>query len=309
VIQSYIQVSRKAWAYSNQAYETRPGERKKLKRHLRWTLLSVIREASVQGWFAFLDEPVIRPFLAANPRLAFRPMGTYMSRRWGWSKRFKVIRDTYVFVNAKGGAFQEAMLREGGLLLARIPLEKAGDLVLRMRADPQFRKEGEVGVFLEFEGIQGAISSFAFSLEHRSAGWACYLGALQGRKGGDEDIIKLATKAMHGLRPKALMAFAAQEIARSLQVSSLLGVGNDIHVARARVLGSARKVLFDYDDLWRETGGEQQPDGWFVLPLKAPRRVGEEIKANKRSMYAKRYALMDTLSRQIRTILTASWSS
>jgi uncharacterized protein VirK/YbjX len=233
-------------------------------------------------------------------------MGTYMSRKWGWARRFKVIRDTYIFINAKGGAFQEAMLQEGGLLLARIPLEKAGEMSLRMRADAQFRKEGEVGVFLELEGIPGAISSFAFSLEHLPNGWACYLGALQGRKGGDEETIKLATKAMHGLRPKALMVFIAQEMARSLRVSNLLGVGNDIQVARARMVGPVRKILFDYDNLWRETGGERQPDGWYALPLKATRRSAEEVKANKRSMYAKRYILMDALSRQIRTILTAS---
>lgn len=308
MIQSYIRVSRKAWHYSTQAYETGPDERKKVKRHLRWAALAVLREASVQGWFAFLDAPVIRPFVEANPRLAFRPMGTYMSRRWNWSRRFTVIRDTYLFVNAKGGEFQAAMLREEGLLLARIPLDKAGTMSLRMRADAQFRKEGEIGVFLEMEGIAGAISSFAFSLERLPAGWSCCIGALQGRKGGDEDTIKLATKAMHGLRPKALMVFVAQEIARSLRVASLKGVGNDIHVARARVLGPAKKILFDYDELWLGAGGERQPDGWYELPLKLPRRPAEEIKPNKRSMYTKRYALMDGLSRQIRTVLTASGS-
>jgi hypothetical protein len=306
VIQSYIQVSRKAWAYSTQAYEARPGEAKKYKRHLRWTVLAMIREASVRGWFSFLDEPAIRPFVHANPRLAFHPMGTYMSRRWDWTRRLKVIRDTYVFVNAEGGAFQAALLRDQGLLLARIPLEKAGDLILRLKADAQFRKEGELGVFLELEGIPGAISSFAFSLEHHTTGWTCYLGALQGRKGGDEEIIKLATKAMHGLRPKALMVFAAQEIARSLKVASLLGVGNDIHVARARTLGPVKKILFDYDELWQEAGGKPRPDGWYTLPLKASKRPPEEMKPNKRSMYAKRYDLMDSLSRQIRTVLTAS---
>ncbi|HEY3401038.1 MAG TPA: DUF535 family protein [Geothrix sp.] len=306
MIQSYIQVSRKAWHYSTQAYEARPGERKKVKRHLRWAALAVLREASVHGWFSFLDDPVFRPFVLANPRLAFRPMGTYMSRRWGWSRRFKVIRDTYIFVNAKGGVFQGSLLREEGLLLARIPLDKAGTMNLRMRADAQFRKEGEIGVFLEIEGIPGAISSFAYSLERHPSGWSCYIGALQGRKGGDEETIKVATKAMHGLRPKALMVFVAQEITRSLRVSSLLGIGNDIHVARARVLGPAKKILFDYDELWLETGGERQPDGWYQLPLKSPRRSGDEIKPNKRSMYAKRYLLMDALSRQIRTVLTAS---
>jgi hypothetical protein len=212
-------------------------------------------------------------------------MGTYMSRSWGWTQRLKVIRDTYVFVNTKGGVFQEAMLREDGLLLARISLEKAGDLILRLRADAQFRKEGEIGAFLEVDGIPGAIISFAFSLEHLSTGWACYLGALQGRKGGDEEIIKLTTKAMHGLRPKALMVFAAQEIARSLRMARRLGVGNDIHAARTRMLGPIKKILFDYDELWREMGGELQPNGWYALTLKASRRPAEGIKPNKRSMY------------------------
>jgi hypothetical protein len=306
VIRGYIAVSRKAWDYSTQAYETRPGDRKKFKQHLRWAAMAALREAFVQDWFAFLEEPAIHPFVEANPRLALRPMGTYMCRKWDWSRRFKVIRDTYIFAHAHGGALQEALLRNGGLALARIPLDKAGVMTLRLRADVQFRKEGEAGVFLEFEGIKGPISSFVFSLEHLNGSWTCYLGALQGRKGGDEDAIKVATKAMHGLRPKALMVFVAQEIARSLRVSDLLGVGNTILVARSRILGTTKKILFDYDDLWQEAGGERQPDGWYRLPLKAQRRSAEEIKPNKRSMYTKRYALMDALSRQIRTVLTAS---
>ncbi len=306
MIRSYLQVSRKAWEYSTQAYEAGPDERRKVKRHLRWAALALLHEASVQGWFTFLEEPVIRPFVLADPRLAFRPMGTYMSRRWNWARRFKVIRETYLFVNAQGRAFQQGLLRPEGLLLARIPLEKAGTLNLMMRVDAQFRKEGEIGVFLEVDGIPGAVSSFAFSLERQPVGWAAYIGALQGRKGGEEEIIKLATKAMHGLRPKALMVFVAQEVARSLRVASLLGVGNDIHVGRARVIGPVKKILFNYDELWLETGGMAQEDGWFQLPVKAPRRGAEEIKPNKRSMYAKRYAFMDSLSRQIRTVLTAS---
>jgi uncharacterized protein VirK/YbjX len=306
MIQSYLAVSRKAWTYSAQAYGGGSGGKKKLKRHGRWAFTAAVREASVRGWFAFLDEPAVHPFVTANPRLAFRPMGTYMSRRWDWTKRLKVIRDTYLFADATGGAFREALLRPEGILLARCPLEKMGALTLRMRADAQFRKEGEVGVFLTFEGLEGAVSSFAFSLERLTGGWISYLGALQGRKGGDEEAIKAATKAMHGLRPKALMVFAAQEIARSLRVSELLGVGNGIHVARSRMFGPAKKILFDYDALWLELGGQPGEEGWYRLPLKGQRRPAEEVKPQKRSMYAKRFALMDALARQIRTVLTAS---
>ena len=49
-----------------------------------------------------------------------------------------------------------------------------------------------------------------------------------------------------------------------------------------------------------EVGGVPVGDGWFRLPLTTPRRTPEEIKPNKRSLYTKRYLLLDGLSAQIR---------
>jgi len=121
--------------------------------------------------------------------------------------------------------------------------------------------------------------------------------------GTDEEIIKLATKAMHGLRPKNLLVLLIQELARTLGISELRGVGNRVQVFRARMnnpLVPARKIRFDFDALWTEVGGELLEDGWHGLPLTTPRRSSDQIKPNKRSMYAKRYLLLDDLSRQIR---------
>ena len=54
-------------------------------------------------------------------------------------------------------------------------------------SDMQFRKEGEISVFFELPGLEGAVSSFALAFERRAEGWVGYVGAVQGRKGGDEE--------------------------------------------------------------------------------------------------------------------------
>ena len=162
-------------------------------------------------------------------------------------------------------------------------------------------------MFLELEGIVGPVTGMAFSLE-QDEGWIAFIGGFQGRKGGDEATIKLATKAMHGLRPKNLMVLLVQELAQALGIAELRGVGNLVQVYRARLnhpLVPSRKIRFDFDALWTEVGGEPREDGWFTLPMTTPRRSPDQVKPNKRAMYAKRYLLLDDLSRQIRESLAS----
>jgi uncharacterized protein VirK/YbjX len=308
VIGRLLLTSRRAWGWSVRAYESAPGERRKLKRHLRWAALAALRGSEAKAWFQWLDSAELRPFVEANPRLAFRPMGGYLCRDWGWERRVKVIQDTYAFLLAQGGALKQAMLRPEGLTLMQLPLGRARDGRVRLGVDAQFRKEGELAVSLELEGVGGAISSMALSLERRPADrWTAYVGAVQGRKGGDEETIKAATKALHGLRPKQFLVLLAQEIARALRMQALLGAGNRIQVFRGlwTQLGRTRReIRFDYDELWLEAGGVADGEGWFHLPLHPHRRAVEEMKPNKRSMYAKRYAFLDQVSRQVRTALS-----
>lgn len=242
----------------------------------------------------------MEPFLRHDPRLAFRPVDSYLGIDLGLAQRTRIVLDTFRFVHAYGGVLKEALGSEEGMALTDLKLDKGFDLVVQLCSHSQFRKEGEVSVFIHLRPIEGCVASFAFSLEEADGGWNMRVGAVQGRKGGDEDTIKVATKALHGLRPKSLAVFVAQELARSLQVKALFGVGNAGHVFLSR---NKRPVFFNYDELWEEHDGERCGEHWYRIPLKAKRRSGDEIKPNKRSLYAKRYALLDELSRQIKTAL------
>lgn len=302
---SYWKVSRHAWDWSLKLHQGRSNA--KANALLRWAGAVTIRRALSHDWFSVLEKPEMRPFVEANPRLAFRPMGVYLSAKWDWERRSKIIVETYEFVHAHGGALQKALMTREGLVIASFPAGQGGEAKIRLGIDNQLRREGEVAVQLECSLFPGYISKIAFSFEHHSElGWVCYVGAIQGRQ-GDEEAIKALTKGMHGLRPKAFMVFLIQEIARSLRVHELLGVGNGIHVLRARnrgLTGPRKRILFDYDELWSEVGAEPGPEGWFRLPARTHRREIAEMKPNKRSMYTKRYALMEDISRQIRTVLT-----
>ena len=300
--------SRLAWTWSERAYAGSKGKHLGLKRHLRWAVQTMLHQGEMLPWLQWLEAPEHRVFAEANPRLVFRPLGLYVCTRWGVGQRIRALCHSYGFLNAQGGRFRDAMLKEEGVELVRLPVGKGTEAVIRLGFHSQFRKEGEFAVFFHLGGIEGAISSFAFTLDRDPReGWVMYVGAVQGRKGGGEEEVKVATKALHGLRPKQLMGLLAQEIARALRVQHIRGIANDMQVFRSgriRTLLQGRKVVFDYDGLWAEMEGVRRPDGWFEVPLRTPRREPDEIKPNKRSMYAKRYAFLDDLTRQLRTMLT-----
>lgn len=302
MIPRLARTGRRAWELSARAYAGGPSGFGQFKRNARWATTSALREALSHRWFVFLERPELRPFLERNPRLAFAPMGAYLCAGWSWEDRIRVLQESYAFAALQGGALREALLSPGGVVLAS--WGPAGEsMAVRMRSTPQFRKEGEWGVFLEQEGVEGAVIGFAFSLARRAAGgWALLIGAVQGRPDGGEGVTKSATKDLHGIMPKRFVVFLAQEIARSLRMRELLGAGNRVQIYRVRP--GRRKVLLDYDGLWSDAGGTVREDGWFQLPLKAARRTAAEIKPNKRGMYQKRYAMQDLVARQIRTALT-----
>jgi hypothetical protein len=279
-----------------------------MKQNARWALAAAIRPDAALKWFAMMQTQGLRPFSDANPLLAFKPMRVYLSSRWNLTQRTKVMKDTYGFILWKGGAIRAALLSEEseGIILATFPLGELGSGEIRLGFDNRFRKEGEFTVSLLCPQRGGRISSLSFALEWRPNGLVLYAGCVQGRNEGDEDLMKAISKVMHGLRPKALVVFAAQELSRALGVREFLGASNAIQVHRRKHLIHlewAHALTFDYDAFWLELGGHRALDEWFYLPRKAKRRIREEIKPNKRGMYAKRYAMMDEIAIQIRAAM------
>ena len=254
-------------------------------------------------WFSKLEDPGMHPFISKMPMLVFKPMRAYLSIRWDMTQRKKVIWETYELIR-KYPVFQKALLDKEGAVISRYQLEPYGELSVTLCYHHMVYKEGELMVILKNATRNSELYKMAFSFEKMPNGdYTCYIGCIQGG-GKNKEEIKSATKAMHGLRPSALMIFIVREINKSMgiRITKLRGLGNSIHPFKKRHLihlPSAHGIVFDYDSFWIEAEGELCEDGWYNLPLKSERRESSEMKSNKRAMYNRRYAMLDAVSQRI----------
>jgi uncharacterized protein VirK/YbjX len=261
---------------------------------------ALANHASFSSWVLFLLQPENRRFAEANPMLWHRTLLGYMSTRWNPEKKLKVLRDSYRFAEAHPGPLLDCLLSQKniGCTFAEVPLgEEAGTIRLALASDDRFRREGEWTLRVFCDQIGGELCSIAFAVEEVDGRWVAYAGAIQGGSGANEATIKASAKAMHGVRAKAMAIFALQEVVSTLGFDRLLGAGNSIQMSNAKHMIHVpwNKISFNYDGMWAEADGKPAEGGWFELPLRAIRRTREEIKANKRPLYARRYALFDQL--------------
>jgi uncharacterized protein VirK/YbjX len=270
-----------------------------IKQNLRWTVLAAAHAGRARSWFDTLDTPEFAKYRDANPRLAFRPLRPYMSTRWTIARRVEVILGTYRVAEREGGALREALLRPEPVPVGRFTLRDGGDAELFLGMDERYRKEGEITLSAHCAALGGLLMSLAFSMEDGLGGRRiCYVGCVQGR-GGSASSMKAATKAMHGLRPRALMVAAIQEIARSANCTTLRGASDRIQVHHKKHLIDIpffHSLSASYDACWRDAGGRLAGDGWYELPLRPSRRAMSEISSNKRSQYVRRYEMLDELA-------------
>ena len=187
--------------------------------------------------------------------------------------------------------------------MANFKLSDASEGKLVLGYDDRYRKEGELVISFVCNELGGVLAAAAFSFEEvNTRQWVCRIGCVQGNKTDFESSSKTAQKLMHGLRPKSLVIFAVQEFARQLEFSELYGAGDSIQAYRRKHvvhLPWIHDIQCDYNAMWDEAGGLPDREGWFNLPLIPVRKDMQEIKSNKRSLYHKRYSLLDELSLKI----------
>jgi uncharacterized protein VirK/YbjX len=173
---------------------------------------------------------------------------------------------------------------------------------IQLRTVTMFDREGEL--VLQLTQDDKALYTVAFTVAPRDGRPAVSVGCVQGGKTEDaREAIRTATRELHGIRPKQLMATLVRQLGHEYGCARMLMVSN-----RNRVIYKAirnGRVLADYDQLWEEMGAQQRPDGDWELdcaPVAAP-DLGS-IPSKKRSEARKRHELVSRLANDVCAALT-----
>jgi len=145
------------------------------------------------------------------------------------------------------------------------------------------------------------IFSLAFSLRDEQ-GLTAVIGAIQGRDiEGALDTYRELTGALHGMRPRDFLVEMFRALCATLGVQRIVAVSDASRHHRSPYFGKVTDKRFplDYDEVWTERGGTALDDDFFALPVKPTRRSIEEIPSKKRSMYRKRYEMLDRLEAKL----------
>lgn len=118
--------------------------------------------------------------------------------------------------------------------------------------------------------------------------WQLLITRLQGSQTGSaQEMIRNATKALHGLRPADLLLQMARHLAGFLKCTEVAMVSNQHRVALNPV--RRRQIKFDGDKFWMEKGARKNSDGLYVLPSEVEIRSDfSDIPSNKRAQAKRR---------------------
>lgn len=285
----------------------------RLQRLILRTAVHVLRNSSyVTDWYPLLDDPLMHGVLEAHPRVCEKISRPYLRCGLSRGDRHRLLIGHYHWLRAhlSDQAFVSIYMGEG-LELARLLLGDIGEYRLVLHYLGQFEMEGDMTLSLiRTDGLR--IHSATFSMLQVDQELHIQIGGMQGGVREFGEAIKLLTKALHGMRPKALVLWALMQLASAWGSHRLLGIRSANHVYRCLSFNRSRKerIWADYDSLWQEAGGIIASDNTrlYELPLAWPLKPLETVPANKRATYRRRYAMFEVLAKELEVRASAALS-
>ncbi|HHF6114296.1 TPA: VirK/YbjX family protein [Haemophilus influenzae] len=217
---------------------------------------------------------------------------TFCDKRFSASERLTAITENLRLAEEKmGRSLCQQLLDEQNIVLTQL----TEDLRLSLSINHIDPFEGYFSINIRNQNNERVYdASFTFLSPNK-----LLIASIQGPSSDNaQELVKQATKALHGMRPMFLLVNAFKMLAEKWQYE-LVGIP---HKAQGKYRLSARsKILFNYDEFWQENQGEYRHNYW-QLPLHIERKQLEDIASKKRSMYRKRYEMLDQMALDIQQL-------
>jgi uncharacterized protein VirK/YbjX len=261
-------------------------------------LRAVLHPRQTPRWLHLLNaHPAFSEYVRNCPRFLYKVYRPYISHALDANDRLEAIRAHYEFMFRRGLRETLARASVGPVVLAEAAGKSGLPYQVQLRTVNMFDREGEL--VLQLTQDDKALYTVAFTVAPRDGHLAISIGCIQGGKTEDaREAIRTATRELHGIRPKQLMATLVRQLGHEYGCERMVLVSN-----RNRVIYKAirnGRVLADYDQLWTELGAQLRPDGDWELAcaaVAAPDLDG--IPSKKRSEARKRHEVVSRLADEV----------
>lgn len=258
----------------------------------------------------FNSNDILKQVSEAFPYVYEQPTRAFFYHLSTFDERIRLIKDHMMFLKS---TFEPEVVinlyRDKSLKLWKMELdEEFKSMELVMRIEPGQRKEGLLALMLLLPDGEPIYQIIFWIARDKLGDWSMWIGAMQGpNMENAKEVVKKITKKCHSYRTKNLILYAAQAVARSLDLRKIYAVTNDGYYANNHVR-SDRKLKTSFSDFWIEAGGSHTEDKRFdKLPLVEIRKSVEEIPTRKRAVYRRRFELLDeidsSISKNIKDVL------
>ena len=232
--------------------------------------------------------------LSAHPEVMGFVLWPYIHAGWTVAQRFEALAQHQQALTTD---MANLVLPATGLVVVEDLSDVSHGLKLVVDRAPWCLREGSL-VFSQFLN-KDRLMSLAFSFGRRDGERVAYVGSIQGSN-IDSALVKYReiAKDLHGMRSRDFLIKAFQLLTFHMGVKRVLCVSEQArhhrHPYFAKV--KAESLHLNYDEIWEEHAGDPTDDGFFYLASLPAYRSMEDIAAKNRSLYRRRYALMDKLS-------------
>jgi uncharacterized protein len=266
---------------------------------LKLKVRSLVHQQQTRRWLGMLNShPAFSEYVRNWPRFLYKIYRPYLTATLPMEARRAMLESHYQFMFERGLGPMLVQASAGGVKLASFEGKNGVPYQLELRAvGTCLEREGEL--VLQLCQGQTMLYAVAFTFGWRGEGHAVSIGCVQGGKAeGTMDAIRVATRELHGVRPKQLLVTLARQLAYSFGCSRMMMVSNANRVAQRSIRRG--QVLADYDQFWLEMGAQRMADGDYWMPC-APVQAPdlEAIASKKRSEARKRHELMVMLAEAV----------
>lgn len=273
------------WPSADALYPDREGKSYRFKR-LRFRLRSLLNFRAIQKFSQFVNsKPSLITFLNRRPNYSYPLVHRFLDKRFNATQRFLAMQENLTFL-------PETLWQQPICFGEVVP-----EFSLYLNINEQQPMEG----FWALELRHNETNQLIYILTFGKLADSLLIAVIQGPNfEGSKELVKQLTKKCHGLRPAYLMVECMKALANVLGYKKLLGIPQK-YQNKSRFIQSKRYVV-DYDAIFRESGASLT-EYWILPPLK--NKDLNDIPSNKRSMYRKRYAMLEQIQVVMRDKLQA----